>query len=151
MALLLTNKPGTITTINVPEYSGVGILRVYGLPQTAAIVTTGFDLTVSARHSIAYSISNTKYIYIYGTSLTTLNVSFMLFPFINCQPSYSLLSFLSFLDGYIVSAVGAPRITVSVGGALWRGVIIESRIRAGDSALSPEIAIAQIQALGNFA
>lgn len=150
MALVVSNRPGTITVINVPDISGIGILSVYGMPSNAAIITQAFRLDVEARTSLDYSISNTKYLYVYGTSLNQLTVQFALYPFVDCTPARSIFSFLSFLDGRLVSAYGTPRITVAVDTIAWRGVITKASVVTGQLQHSPEIAVGEFTAIGNF-
>jgi len=150
MALVLANKPGTITVVNVPDLKGVGILQVSGMPNNSAIITQSFNLKVAARASVDYSISNTKYIYVYGTSLTELGIQFLLFPSYECNTARSIFSFLSFLDGRLVSAYGTPRINVAIDGVVWRGVVLGATVETGRLPQSPEIAIGTINAVGNF-
>lgn len=152
MAFIFSEKPGTVTVVNIPDLKGVGILQIADFPSNTAIVTTAFELNIKARTSIDYSLANVPYIYVFGTSLTELGVVFTAFPFVSgsCDPSYSVASVLSYLDGKLVSAVGTPRIMVSVNGVSWRGVLTDCRIQTGVVQASPEIAAVTFRALGNF-
>jgi len=149
MSLLLSNRPGSITIISYSDYSGAGILQLSGL-SNQAILLNKFVLIAKARHAVDYSLANIPYLYVFGTSLTDLVMQFYLFPFVNCTASNAISSFLSFIDSYLVSAYGSPRINVTINGLSWRGVITQMQMESGVMAQSPEIVVGTISALGNF-
>lgn len=151
MALVISNKPGNLIVVDVPAYEGIGILKISDRPTNQAIVVSEFAIDIKARISVDHALSNYKYIYVFGTSLTDLSIDLMLFPFIGCSPSQSLTDILYYLDGKLVSAFGAPRLHVIFDNSVsWRGIVHAASIRSGAFSNAPEICTAKIVALGNF-
>jgi len=127
-SIFIGPHPGLVLVNSQPNRN-IGIIQVSFLPDTTqGFIITGFRMAVAARHAIDYSLSNYKYLYVYGTDLVEMVVAGSIYTVVNCNTKNSIMTFLQFIDRNIVSGFGNPTVDILLNGAPFRGILVNAEL-----------------------